>query len=178
MIWGFVSPAPHPKYLHTKAQSSIFFICGKIWILEEISSKTPYVHKGCIYWSSILERKHPLPKVSFDVIFGYRNFSKIYSQFLREFGYIYNFGTHFCRVTEFVLEVLYSKYGYSEGKMGRLTGFGGRGAPNMICGHQAHPRPNGYKNGDFQRFFSSGCAFGCKYFSARPTPQVHPPTSS
>ena len=35
--------------------------------------------------------------------------------------------------------MLYSKYEYSEGKMGGLTGFGGRPAPNMICGHQAHP---------------------------------------
>ena len=45
------------------------------------------------------------------------------------------FGTHFCRVIKFVLEVLYSKYGYSEGGRGRLTGFCGRHAPKMICAH-------------------------------------------
>ena len=49
------------------------------------------------------------------------------------------FGTNFFsfagRVIKFVLEVLYSKYGYSEGGRGRLTAFCGRRAPKMICTH-------------------------------------------
>ena len=46
-------------------------------------------------------------------------------------------GTHFRGVIKFVLGVLYSKYGYSEGGRGRLKGFWGRRTPKSICTQQA-----------------------------------------
>ena len=161
MVWDFVSPAPHPKYVHPNGTTDQFFHLWENQHFGQNFFKTPYVPKGCTYWSDILGRKTPVPKVSFDVLFGSRNFSKFYSPFLREFGPKGRFGTHFRRVIKFVLEMLYSKYEYSEGFMGRLTGFGGRCAPNMICGHQAHPWEGVQKIAFFRRFFSSGVPFGC-----------------
>ncbi len=74
-------------------------------------------------------------KVHFDAIFDDGNFRKFYSLIVREFSPIGRFGTFFHGVIKIVLEVLYAKYGYSEGGMGRLTAFCGRRAPKMICTH-------------------------------------------
>ena len=138
MVWDFIFPAPHPKYVHPNGTTDQFFHLRENQHFEQNFFKVPYVPKGCIYLFNILGRQNPTPKESFHVLFGSQNFSKFYSPFLREFGPKGRFGTHFRRVIKFVLEMLYSKYEYSEGFMGRLTGFGGRRAPNMICGHQAH----------------------------------------
>ena len=90
---------------------------------------------GCIYWSRVLGHEKQVPKMCFDAIFDDENFRKFYSLILREFGPIGYFGTHFHRAIKNVLEAVYSKYGYSEGGMGRLTAFCGRHAPKMICAH-------------------------------------------
>ena len=102
---------------------------------EQKKLKTPCVPDGCTYWSGVLGLEKQVPKVYFDAIFDDENFRKFYSLILREFGPIGRFGTHFHGVIKIVLEVVYAKYGYSEGGMGRLTAFCGRHAPKMICAH-------------------------------------------
>ena len=76
-----------------------------------------------------------VPKVYSDAIFGDENFRKFYSLILRGFGPIGDFGTYFHRVIKTVLEVVFAKYGYSEGERDRLTAFCGRRAPKLICAH-------------------------------------------
>ena len=93
---------------------------------------------------------------------------------LREFGPMWCFGTHFHGVPKIVLEVVYSKYGYSEAGRVSLRGFCDRRAPKRFR-HQIGPlEPLPNKNRHFRRFFSSGVPGGCTYFSERPALQTHP----
>ena len=52
----------------------------------------------------------------FGVISDDGNSGNFYSLILREFGPVGHFMTYFLRVIKFVLGVLYSEYGYSEGE--------------------------------------------------------------
>ena len=90
---------------------------------------------GCIYWSRVLGHEKQVPKVYFDAIFDDENFRKFYSLILREFDPMERFEIHFHGVIEIVPEVVYAKYGHSEGGVGRLTAFCGQRAPKMICTH-------------------------------------------
>ena len=135
MIWKFIFLAPHPKYMHPPGTTINFFHLRVNGHFGQIFLNTTYVPDGCIYMPHTLGSGTQVPKVCFDAILGKIFFSKFYSQILREIGLKVGFGTHFREVTKFVLGVLYSKYGYSEGGRGRLPGFCGRHAPNMICAH-------------------------------------------
>ncbi len=104
-------------------------------ILSKKKLKNPCVPDGCTYWSGVLGLEKQVPKVYLDATFDDENFRKFYSLILREFGPIGDFGTHFHRVIKTVLGIVYAKYEYSEGRMGRLTAFCGRHAPKMICAH-------------------------------------------
>ena len=119
MIWEFVFPAPHPKYVHPTGTIIIFSHLQVNGHFEQKIFKTPYVPDGCTYCSNILGRGNQVPKVCFDVIFDDENFWNFYSLILREFGPVGRFGTHFHRVIKCVLGMLYSKNGFSDGGRGR-----------------------------------------------------------
>ena len=63
-------PAPHPKYVHPNGTTDKFFHLWENQHFGQIFFKTPYVPKGCTYWSDILGRKTPVPKVVFGEFFG------------------------------------------------------------------------------------------------------------
>ena len=75
-----------PQYVHPNGTTDQFFHLWENQHFAQNFFKTPHVPKGCTYCSDILGRKSSVPKVSFDVLFGSRNFSKFYSPFLRELG--------------------------------------------------------------------------------------------
>ena len=116
MILKFISPAPNPKYVHPTGTTINF---PHLWVyghFQQKICKTPCVPDGCIYWSRVLGHEKQVPKVYFDAIFDDENFRKFCSLILREFGPVGHFGTHFYRAIKIVLEVVYAKYGYSEGE--------------------------------------------------------------
>ena len=58
--------------------------------------------------------------------------------------------------------------------MGRLTGFGGRCAQNMIFGHQAHLGTQGQRKTFFKVFFQAGVPLGANTFRRAPHPGYTP----
>ena len=66
-----------PQVFAHKGTTINFFHLRENPVFEQNFFKTPYVSNECIYRPNILGRKHPLPKVSFDIIFGQKNFRKI-----------------------------------------------------------------------------------------------------
>ena len=68
MIWKFIFPAPHPKYVHPPG-TTIFHLrvnghFGQIFL------NTTYVPDGCIYMPHTLGSENQVPKVCFDAILG------------------------------------------------------------------------------------------------------------
>ena len=121
-----------------------------------------------------MEFKKQVPQVYFDPIFADKNFRKFYILLLKEFGSTRYLGTHLRKVIKMVLEVVYSKYGYSEAGRGSLRGFYNRRAPKRFRHQIGPPEPLYTKNRHFRRFFSSGVPGGYTYFSERPALQTHP----
>jgi len=81
MVWYFIWPAPHPKYVHPPGTTTHFFHLRVNPEFRQNFFKTPYVPNGCIYWFTVLGREDLLPKVSFDIILGQKIFSKIFEIF-------------------------------------------------------------------------------------------------
>ena len=131
-------------------------------ILDNSSSNTSYE------FSKLGAKKSIFCGLSFKAL----NFAALKTQ--RGFYPKMGFGTHFHGVPKIVLEVVYSKYGYSGAGRGSLRGFCDRRAPKRFR-HQIGPiGPLASKNRHFRRFFSSGVPGGCTYFSERPALQTHP----
>ena len=84
MIWYFIFPAPHPKYVHPPGTAINFSHLRVKGHFQQIFFNTPYVPDGCIYLSNILWREIQVLEVSFDVIFDHRNFWKFCPESLRE----------------------------------------------------------------------------------------------
>ena len=70
IVWDFVSPALHPKYVHPNGTTDQFFHLWENQHFGQHFFKIPYVPKGCTYWSNILGRETPVPKVVFGEFFG------------------------------------------------------------------------------------------------------------
>ena len=164
-------PRSTPQVCAPTRHNLQFFHLRENCHFEQKFLNTPYVPDGCIYMPHTLGSENQVPKVCFDAILGKKKFWKFYSQILREIGLKVGFGTHFRGVIKFVLGVLYSKYGYSEGGRGRLTGFWGRRTPKKYL----HPTgTNGSVNRQnlhfFGRNFWGGVPLGAHTFrwGARP----------
>ena len=84
MIWDFISPAPHPKYVHPPGTTINFSHLRVMDHFEQNFFNTPNVPDGCIYRSTVLGRDNQVPKVSYDVIFDHWNFWKFCPKSIRE----------------------------------------------------------------------------------------------
>ena len=74
MVWYYIFPAPHPKYVHPTGTTFNFF---HLWVngrFEQKNFKTPCVPDGCAYCSRVLGLEKQVPKVYFDAIFDDENF--------------------------------------------------------------------------------------------------------
>ena len=76
MIWNFVWPAPHPKYVHPPGTITHFPHLRVISEFWQNFFKTPCVPDGCIYRSAVFVREDPIPNVSFDIIWAEKFFRK------------------------------------------------------------------------------------------------------
>ena len=77
MVWYFIWPAPHPKYVHPPGTIVDFSHLRVNPEFQQNFFKTPYVPDGCIYRATVLGREAHVPKVSFDTILSKKNFRKI-----------------------------------------------------------------------------------------------------
>ena len=94
MVWNFISPAPHPKYVHPTGIVINYFHLQENGHFGQIFFETTYVSNGCIYLPHIFEDGIQVPKVCFDAIFGqifFENFRNFYPRILRENGPMGNF---------------------------------------------------------------------------------------
>ena len=76
MVWWFIWPAPHPKYVHPPGTNNNFF---HLWVNPDFGPKffkTPYVPNGCIYRPAVMGREDQVSKVSFDIILSKKIFQK------------------------------------------------------------------------------------------------------
>ena len=80
MVWYFIWPAPHPKYVHSPDTTTHFPFAGKSGISAKFF-QDPYVPNGFIYWFTVLGREDLLPKLSFDIILGQKKFVKLFEIF-------------------------------------------------------------------------------------------------
>ena len=76
MVWYFVWPAPHPKYVHPLGINNNFSHLRVNPDFQPKLFKTPYVPDGCIYRSTVLGREDQVSKVSFDILLSKKNFQK------------------------------------------------------------------------------------------------------
>ncbi len=74
MIWKFIFPAPHPKYVHPPGTTINFFHLRVNGHFGQNFVNTTYVPDGCIYMPHTLGSGNQLPKVCFDAILGKKNF--------------------------------------------------------------------------------------------------------
>ena len=74
MVWYFIWPAPHPKYVHPPGTIVDFSHLRVNPEFQQNFFKTPYVPDGCIYRSTVLGREDQVPKVSFDIILSKKFF--------------------------------------------------------------------------------------------------------
>ena len=74
MIWKFIFPAPHPKYVHPPGTTFNFFHLRENCHFEQKFLNTTYVPDGCIYMPHTLGSGNQVPKVCFDAILGKKNF--------------------------------------------------------------------------------------------------------
>ena len=81
MVWYFIWPAPHPKYVHPPGTNNNFSHLQVSWDFRPKFFKTPYVRNGCIYWSTVLGREDQVSKVSFDIILSKKKFGKNFENF-------------------------------------------------------------------------------------------------
>ena len=84
MVWDFISPAPHPKYVHpsgTTINFSHLWVNGHFWPKKV---ETTYVPDGCIYLPHVFGYGIKVPKVCSDDIFDQKKFSKIFEIFTPE----------------------------------------------------------------------------------------------
>ena len=84
MVWNFISPAPHPKYVHPTGTVINFFHLQENGHFGQIFFETTYVPDGCIYLPHIFGDGIQVPKVCFDAIFGQNFFLKIFEIFTPE----------------------------------------------------------------------------------------------
>ena len=74
MVWNFISPAPHPKYVHPTGTTINF---SHLWVyghFEQKIFKPPCVPDGCTYLPRVLGLEKQLPKVYFHAIIDDENF--------------------------------------------------------------------------------------------------------
>ena len=83
MVWYFIWPAPHPKYVHPPGTNNNFSHLRVNPDFQQKFFKTPYVPNGCIYWSTVLGREDQVSKVSFDIILSKKIFRKNFQIFFR-----------------------------------------------------------------------------------------------
>ena len=76
MVWYFIWPATHPKYVHPPGTAINFFHLQVFSGFWPKFFKTPCVPNECIYRSNFFVREHQVLEVSFDAIFGQRIFQK------------------------------------------------------------------------------------------------------
>ena len=81
MVWHFICPAPHPKYVHPPGTIVDFSHLRVNPEFQQNFFKPPYVPDGCIYRATVLGREGHVPKVSFDTILR----KKIFRKFLKVF---------------------------------------------------------------------------------------------
>ena len=81
MVWYFVWPAPHPKYVHPPGTNINFSHLRVNPDFQPKNFKTPYVPNGCIYRSTVLGREDQVSKVSFDIILSKNIFQKTFEHF-------------------------------------------------------------------------------------------------
>ena len=77
MIWKFIFPAPHPKYVHPPGTTINFFHLRVNGHFGQNFVNTTYVPDGCIYMPHTLGSENQVPKVCFDAILGKKKFLKI-----------------------------------------------------------------------------------------------------
>ena len=85
MVWYFIWPAPHPKYVHPPGTIVDFFHLRVNPEFQQNFFKTPYVPDGCIYRTTVLGREAHVPKVYFDTILSKKKIRKILKFFTAKF---------------------------------------------------------------------------------------------
>ena len=165
MIWNFVWPAPHPKYMHPTGTLTHFFhlrVNAGFW---QKFFKTPCVPHGCIYRSNFLGREQQVPEVSFDAILSQKFFLKILPLNPKGKVALGSFWDQFssAKTTFLTWYETSSKHHRRWLKVQRT-----RLKPFLTSeGHLGRTKSRGRlfrKSGFFGRNFSSGCAYVCKYF--------------
>ena len=81
MVWYFIWPAPHPKYVHPPGTIVDFFHLRVYLEFHQKNFKTPYVPDGCIYRAIVLGQEGHVLKVSFETILSKKKFSKNFEIF-------------------------------------------------------------------------------------------------
>ena len=76
MIWYFIWPAPHPKYVHPPGTNINFSHLRVNPEFRQNFFKNPYVPDGCMYRSTLLGREDLLSQVSFDIVLSKKKFGK------------------------------------------------------------------------------------------------------
>ena len=70
MVWNFISPAPHPKYVHLTGTVIKFFHLQKNSHFDQKIFENTMCLMGAYYLPHIFGDGMQVPKVCFDAIFG------------------------------------------------------------------------------------------------------------
>ena len=84
MVWDFISPAPHPKYVHPTSTIINFFHLQENGDFGQNVFETTYVPDGWICLPHIFGDGIQVPQVCFDAIFGQKKILKIFELFTPE----------------------------------------------------------------------------------------------